>query len=175
MNPAPDAWIVGVDISTRQIDCAAIAAAPDLVERPRLARRAIPQRKPLDPAARAADAGLALRACVVELDIGDVVAVGIENPIGPFRGADRALLPILGALTMAVWPAAVAWYWANEWREIVGAVGAAAQTKDGGHARLKALYGLELDGLDEHALDAFGVALAHRQTIDRHHRKGRQA
>ena len=168
------AWIVGVDLSTRQIDAAAIPAAPDAVGAPRTARRAIPQRKPLDPAARAVDAGLALRACLVELDLGHHVhAIGVENPIGPWRSGDRALLPILGALSMAAWPVGVAWYYPNEWRELVGAVGAAAQTKDGGHARLQALYGLELDGLDEHQLDAFGVALAHRQTIDHHHRKGR--
>jgi hypothetical protein len=169
------AWIVGVDLSTRQIDCAAIPAAPAAVGAPRTARRAIPQRKPLDPAARAVAAGCALRAGLADLGLErHVAAIGIENPIGPFRGADRALLPILGALTMAAWPAPVAWYWPNEWREIVGTTGAASQTKEGGHARLEALYGRDLEGLDEHQLDAFGVALAHRQIVDRHDRKERR-
>jgi hypothetical protein len=167
-----DAWIVGVDLSTRQIDAAAIPAAPAPVDAPRLARRPIRNAKPLDPAARAVDAGLALRAAIVALDLGPrVAAIGIENPIGPFRGADRALLPILGALTMAAWPIPVAWYWPNEWREILGATGAASQTKPGGHARLEALYPDALEGLDEHGLDAFGVAVAHRRIIDHHHRK----
>ena len=114
---------------------------PTPVGAPRTARRAIRNRKPLDPADRAVDAGLALRACLVELDLGPrVAAIGIENPIGPWRSGDRALLPILGALTMAAWPVGVAWYYPNEWRELVGCTGAATQTKEGGHARLEALY-----------------------------------
>jgi hypothetical protein len=166
-------WIVGVDLSTRRIDACAIRAAGP-IGTPRTTSRTIPNRRPLDAAQRVGDAGIALQACFVALDLEPhACAVAIENPVGSFRGADRALLPILGALTMAAWPAPVAWYWPNEWRELVGCKGSASQTKDGGHARLRADYPQGSAGLDEHALDAFGVALAHRVVIDHHHRKAR--
>jgi hypothetical protein len=164
-------WIVGVDLSSRQIDAVAIPALPALVGTPRTARQAIPQRRPLDPAERCGEAGMALRVCILALGLQPGQgAVAIENPVGQWRGADRALLPILGALTMAVYPAPVAWYAANTWRELIGCKGSASQTKEGGHARLRADYPQACAGLDEHQLDALGVALAHRHVINRHHR-----
>lgn len=170
MNEPPSGrWVVGVDLSTTRIDVAAIpldASRGGLV----FATYGVDNRRPLDLARRCASAGHALGdalGAIQQTYAILVAAVAVEDPIGAHRSADRALLPILGALTMAADPHPVAWYQPNAWRALIGCQGVAVRTKAGGHARLMELYGADLAGLDEHALDAFGVALAHRTNITR--------
>ena len=147
--------VVGVDLSTSRLDLVAIPVSPEIVLTPEHARIDVPDHRlpraqggGLDSAARCAWCGVALRATLDHLGP-DVVAVALENPIGQHRNTDRALLPILGALTYAAQPPGAAWYWANEWRALVGATGRATQTKAGGHDAIRKAHGFAVDGLDE--------------------------
>lgn len=163
------AFVLGVDISTTRLDMAAVPCLPYVTIEPEVVRLDIPASRVRDDAARCVRLGRRLRHALESAPY--VVAVAIENPIGPHRNTDRALLPILGALTMAADPAAVCWYQAQEWRRILGAVGKAGVSKAGGHDLVCAIVGEACAAMDEHALDALGVALAHRHVIDAHDRR----
>jgi hypothetical protein len=107
---------------------------------------------------------------------GDVVELAIERPVGKHFKAAVPLNRILGAITAAVpMVTNVAWMTAQDWRRELGA--ANLNSKPAGHAAVARVCSEELwspgklpihSGLDEHELDALGVALAYRHLLDRH-------
>lgn len=154
--------VVGIDYSTVRIDACAVSLDGDLP--PRFASHALPTRRrgqPLNAATRCHDAAWALRSALEAVaPPGTILCVAIEEPWGRYRGADRAMLPILGALTIAT-PYPVAWYSPDAWRDLAGAP---KRSKAACHAYLQAIDA-RLASLDGDQLDAYGVALAHRAAL----------
>jgi Holliday junction resolvasome RuvABC endonuclease subunit len=172
----------GVDISTTRIDVAAVPL--NLADQPMLPDMPDPQPYLLacgrvkqggGDAPRAQRAGDTLYRLLRGLEDaygGQVASVALETPFAKFIKSVTALLPILGACTMACRPVcgdAVTWYRPQEWRKALGAKGKAVTSKDGGHEQValhvRAMLPDAPDARrvhDEHELDALGVALVWR-------------
>lgn len=166
--------LAGVDLSTLRVDVVLIPIDPR-VESPVLIRNF-----PLRAVAQAGDddemkamRGLrVMRGVMRELlanAYGDVVELVIERPVGTHFKAAVPLNRILGAITAAV-PAAtnVHWMTAQQWR---GELGARNQnSKPAGHDVVRPIAARMPihQRLDEHELDALGLALAYRNLLDRH-------
>ena len=166
MTPPATRYVVGIDLSTTRLDLVAVPLAPAPITSAGVVRLDIPpERGPANPCARCIRLGVTLAESLATPGP-PIDTVAIEEPFGPHRNTDRALLPILGALSMACHPLPVAWYAPDAWRRILGARGRHGQSKAGGHEAVRAHAPAAAEGLDEHALDALGVALAHRRIID---------
>ncbi len=170
--------VLGIDLSTKRVDCAAIP----LNEEPRLGRNiqltyCDIDGSPKNPAERCVAAGQAARTCLHALHARgiEIHSAGIEEPFGSSRKGDRALLPILGAITHAMGDTAVQWWAPASWRKQIGVTG---RSKDAGHIRILGLLSPGADLCDAifevteliggypatvgDQLDAIGVALATR-------------
>ena len=92
--------LLGVDFSTLAIHAAAIPLDPAARMRPelRLFEAAIPKVQDKSQRCRA------IMALTRGFYLPEVTTVWIEEPWGPYRNADRALLPIYGALLATVPP-----------------------------------------------------------------------
>lgn len=159
--------LAGVDISTVRIDVALIPLDPRLAE-PVLVRQ-FPLRNAGDDISRLR----ILRGAMRELlrnPYGDVIECAVEQP---FSGSSfKAAVPlnrVLGAITASI-PVAtnVVWLSAHDWRRELGATN--LNSKPAGHDAVRPLAAAMPihHGLDEHQLDALGLALAWRSLLDRH-------
>lgn len=178
-------YILGVDLSTKRIDVAAIPLhdEPQLGRNIHLTYSDIPQPKRgehVDPAERAIRAMRSAYVCLSTLDARDldIHAVAVEHPAG--RHVHPSLLATYGAVCCAFRMFPVASYKPAEWRRLIGCTGPAVNEKEGGRRQVAALVGehvaesrmsplLHLGGIllggDE--ADAIGIALAHRTLLAR--------
>lgn len=98
--------LVGIDFSTRSIHGAIIPLDPTSSDIQLAMFRTADLPRSSDVATRCRAVRLALRDwwryATPRLPGWDVTSAWVEEPIGPHRGADRALLPLLGAILGAV-------------------------------------------------------------------------
>jgi len=140
--------IVGIDLSSKQIDAAIIPTDPTITQS--VAYQTI-------PVTTLRDVRDAVRRICAHPRI---VSVVVERPVG--RYGLHTLLPVFGAVVASVpTQLTVEDYRPNVWRSILGAN--KATTKLGGQQRVADwLNTNNLAVSTEHHTDALGIALAHR-------------
>lgn len=153
--------ILGLDISSFQIDaCLLVDGQPPVLRREVLGKASEPliERLRRVPAAMTAISNSLWRVYGAAGARPDWVI--IEDP-GSLRYANlsRALFTTLGAITACI-PAEceIGWRMASEWRHDLGA----KNTKAAGHLAIRKHYWGDdpTEDLDEHQMDALGIALA---------------
>ena len=177
-------YILGIDLSSRRVDCAAIPLyePPVLGKTIHLTYADIEQPKKgehVDPAERAIRAGQAARTCLQTLHARGIEphSAAVEHPGG--RHVHPVLYAAFGAICGALDEYPVASFKAAEWRKAIGCVGAMVNSKQGGAARVADLiwagppkasliWSSTFTDLEPDALDAIGVALAHRNRTLQH-------
>lgn len=170
-------YILGVDLSTKRVD---VAAVP-LYDEPRLGQTIhltyadLPKIKTgehVDPAERAIRARHAMGLCLITLNARglEIEYAAVEHPAG--RHVHPILLATFGAVCSRLYEYPTASYKPAEWRRLIGCTGRAVNEKRGGSDRVRELVAHQHDswlfGLSDYtadALDAVGIALAHRQSI----------
>lgn len=145
---------LGIDLSTKRVDLAAIPLDPD-IDRP-------PLWLSVDRTETYADLYRGIRDSLFDFswDGHDIATVAVEKPAGKFvhpklhelHGAILASIPQYIAST-SLYPV--------EWRQALGLVGKAKNNKAAGNARVLELYPM-CESWDEHQLDALGIARAWR-------------
>lgn len=169
------ALVAGIDISTVRIDIAMIPLDPAATP------FAICRNDPLRRYAERGDDAETRLLRALRLTRGiirnlladcDVVECALERPITPGKSMATAGPPlnrVLGALTAAI-PVAVnvVWLSPHDWRRELAA--ANLNSKPAGHDAVQQYPEAHAAGhrLDEHELDALGLALAWRSLLDRH-------
>jgi hypothetical protein len=168
--------VMGLDISTQRIDaaCIPLAEEPRLGVNINIANHPV-KGSPRNPAERCIQAGRAARECLHAMHARglEITAIAIEEPWGASRKGDRALLPILGAITAQLDAYPLQWWSPGAWRKQIGVDG---RTKEAGHSRiLELVMGPDKRGFHAwsvhftpDAKDAIGVALALRSFLNAH-------
>lgn len=166
------ALLAGIDISTVRIDVALIPLDPRSELRPLF--RDQPLRvfgeRGDDPETRLLR-GLRVSRGIVRGLLADctVAECALEKPMSSQFSAAGPLNRVLGALTAAI-PVAtnVVWLTAQDWRRELHATN--LNSKPAGHDAVRQYPEAHNAGhlLDEHQLDALGLALAWRSLLDRH-------
>lgn len=159
--------LAGIDISTVRLDVALIPLDPRQ-ETPVLVRQ-FPLRNAGDTISRLRLLRGAMRQ-LLDNPYGDVLEAAIEQPFsGSSFKASAPLNQVLGAITASI-PIRtnVVWLSAHDWRRELGASN--LNSKPAGHDVVRPLAAAMPihHGLDEHQLDALGLALAWRSLLDRH-------
>lgn len=159
--------LAGVDFSTKAIHVAFVPLDPDVDVRPMLAVRELPKTR--DPAERVRAARRTLRfllRCVETMPWGlDVTSLWVEEPIGQYRNADRALLPLYGALLTC--HTAATGITAQDWRHALGIAPRASKADLIAHAHRLAAGTLPA-AIDDHCAESYLVAIAGRKLIWEH-------
>ena len=157
--------IVGIDVSSRQLDFAFIPLDPTTPGAPFFHTETLGP-KNADLLWRLRHVRLALTNAYIAAEHGggELMAICIEDPYSMSMPSVRALNRTVGAIIASAHTGTnVAVLKANEWRRILGAT--PVNNKAAGHDAIRRqgvsiLLPRVLD--DEHQLDALGVALAHR-------------
>lgn len=167
--------LVGIDFSTRSIHGAIIPLDPTSSDIQLAMFRTADLPRSSDVATRCRAVRLALRDwwryATPRLPGWDVTSAWVEEPIGPHRGADRALLPILGAILSATPTATTAATITTlEWRRVLDLP--LRMTKD--QAILAAVDAWDTNGATNtpppthHHAEAYLIALAGRTLCWKH-------
>lgn len=152
--------IAGVDLSTTRIDVAILPLDPESPRVPVWRSERLPSSK--DRHDRCRHVPQALHSLLVDAEQ-DVTMVWVEEPFGRFRSADRALLPIFGAVLASV----PKWIEATgigplEWRRVLSLP---AGLKKGD--AIQRVEELTRQQVDEHAAESYLIALAGRTLCER--------
>jgi hypothetical protein len=167
--------VLGFDISTVRVDCAAVPMLdqPRLGHNIQLANHPV-KGTPRNAAERCIQAGRAAKECLHAMHARglEITAIAIEEPWGASRKGDRALLPILGAITAQLDAYPIQWWAPSSWRKQIGVKNVG---KEWGHYHVALLVGGSYpphpdwsDSMTGDALDAIGVALALRSFLNAH-------
>lgn len=161
--------IVGVDVSSYRIDLAwlengepqrwhqQLDTKAHLIDRLRSIRIQWPQ-----DAQRYSEPGVLKRGLFDPVQ-SDVTDIAIEMPFGQSRKSVAALMATVGVVTRQAPPwARVAWPSAGELRAAIGA----KNNKASAHGILYLWYAGQLDGWDEHELDALVACLGWARIIE---------
>jgi len=155
--------LAGVDLSVSRLDVAIIPLDPDTPRDPVFVTEHVPQAT--DKSQRCRQIGRIIPLMLRDYDQ-DVTMVWVEEPYGPYRTADRALLPVYGAVLASI----PAWMEATgittrEWRSVLGLPLGLSKTQAilEAHSRCPDLERT----LDEHEAEAVLVALAGRAECER--------
>lgn len=155
--------LAGVDLSVSRLDVAIIPLDPDQQRSAIFRHEPVPKVK--DRHQRCRYIPGIIRSLLKDEDQ-DVTMVWVEEPFGRYRTADRALLPIFGAVLASI----PAWITVTgvgplEWRRILGLPAGLSKAPAilEAHSRCPDLEG----ALDEHEAEAVLVALAGRLECER--------
>jgi hypothetical protein len=152
--------LCGIDFSTKQIDAALIPLDPGNHDVAAVTFRTAPIQSGLRGADRIRDAAHAARQLLFDVKGYEVASVWIEEPFGAYRTADRALLPLMGALVAAIpQRMSVAVIGVQEWRRALGLPGSLTKVAAIDEATTRSGF----DAITEHQAEALLVALAGRQ------------